>query len=48
MQVGSVGTVTALHTSGDDNVFKLNGNWGQGLHSVQIQFTNDLYGGTPT
>ncbi len=46
-QVGA-GTATALHPSGESSVFVLKGNWGSGVNTVQIQFVNDAYGGTPS
>lgn len=45
-QVGSTMTASALHASGDSNVFVLNGNWAPGSHQVAVQFTNDAWGGT--
>jgi Ca-dependent carbohydrate-binding module xylan-binding len=47
-QVGGVETVSALHSTSDTNLFLLTGSWGPGPHNVQIQFTNDAYGGTAT
>jgi hypothetical protein len=47
-QVGSTMTASALHASGDSNVFVLNGNWATGSHQVAIQFLNEASGGTPT
>jgi ribosomal protein S11 len=47
-QVGGTMTASALHSSGDSNVFVLNGNWATGSHQVAIQFLNDAYGGTAT
>jgi hypothetical protein len=44
-QVGGTETASALHATGDSNVFSLTGNWGQNQHSVQIQFLNDAWGG---
>jgi hypothetical protein len=46
VQVGGTMTASALHSSGDDNVFVLTGSWAIGSHSVAISFLNDLYGGT--
>ena len=46
-QVGGTETVSTLHSSGDSSVFVLTGSWGSGPQTVQIQFTNDLYGGSP-
>jgi hypothetical protein len=45
-QVGGTRTVTTLHSSGDDNVFVLTGDWATGSHNVAISFVNDAYGGT--
>jgi hypothetical protein len=45
-QVGGTETASALYSGNDANVFLLTGAWGQGSHTVQIQFINDLYGGT--
>jgi hypothetical protein len=44
-QVGGTRTVTALHSSSDDNVFVLTGDWATGSN-VTISFINDAYGGT--
>lgn len=43
-QIGS-GTVTALHSSGASQTFNFSGTWGAGAHDVEVDFTNDLYGG---
>jgi hypothetical protein len=45
-QVGGTMKASALHASGDSNVFVLKGNWTTGSHQVAIQFINDAYGGT--
>jgi hypothetical protein len=45
-QVGGTLTATALHASSDSSVFSLTGNWAAGAHKVQVQFINDLYGGS--
>jgi hypothetical protein len=47
-QVGGTMMASALHSTGDSNVFVLKGNWGQGSQDVQIQFLNDAYGGSST
>ena len=47
-QVGGTDTVSAVHGTGAANVFTHTGTWGLGQHTVQIQFINDAYGGTPT
>jgi hypothetical protein len=39
-------TASALHSTGDSNVFVLTGNWGSGAQQVSISFINDSYGGT--
>jgi hypothetical protein len=47
IRVGGVRTASALHASGDSNIFFLTGHWSTGTtHQVQIQFINDAYGGT--
>lgn len=46
-QVGS-GTVTALHSRGQTQSFTFTGQWAVGQHDVEVDFTNDRYGGTPT
>lgn len=45
-QVGGTLTAATLHSSGNSDLFLLTGNWGQGTHSVQIQFLNNAYGGS--
>jgi hypothetical protein len=45
-QIGGTMTASALHASGDSNVFTLTGNWASGSHQVAIQFLNDAYGGS--
>jgi hypothetical protein len=45
-QVGSAMSASALHSSGDDGVFILTGNWATGSHQVAISFLNDAYGGS--
>jgi hypothetical protein len=47
-QVGGILTASALHSSGDSNVFSLTGNWASGQQTLGIQFLNDAWGGTPT
>jgi hypothetical protein len=47
-QVGGTYTASALHASGDSNLFLLTGDWGAGPHDVQVSFLNDAYGGTPS
>jgi Ca-dependent carbohydrate-binding module xylan-binding len=46
VRVGGVNTASALHSSGDSEVFVLGGTWASGAHQVKIQFINDAYGGT--
>jgi hypothetical protein len=46
-QVGGIMTTHALQSSGENDVFTLNGNWGSGSHQVSINFINDDWGGTP-
>lgn len=46
-QIGSTMSASALHGTGDSNVFVLAGHWG--AHApVRIQFLNDAYGGSAT
>jgi|GEM_PF-3038578 len=45
-QVGGTMTANALHSSGDGEVFVLNGNWGSGVQQVALSFINDAYGGS--
>lgn len=45
-QVGGPLTVSALHNTGDSNVFVLTGHWGSGNHDVQLNFLNHATGGT--
>jgi beta-glucanase (GH16 family) len=44
-QIGGTLTALAAH-GGTGQVFTVKGNFGLGLHSVRINFTNDAYGGT--
>jgi hypothetical protein len=46
-QVGGTMTASALHATGDSNVFILTGNWGANA-AVQVHFLNDAYGGSPS
>lgn len=46
-QVGT-GSVTALHSLGQTQSFTYTGSWGAGLHDLEIDFTNDAYGGSRT
>ena len=47
-QVGGVFTETALRSQSQAQKFTLNGDWGDGTHTLSIDFLNDAYGGTPT
>lgn len=44
-QVGATMTASALHSSGDANVYQLTGRWGANAQ-VRIAFINDAWGGT--
>ncbi len=46
-QIGA-GSVAALHSAGQAQSFTHTGSWGPGLHDLEIDFTNDAYGGSPT
>ncbi|WP_428492531.1 carbohydrate-binding domain-containing protein [Rhodopila sp.] len=46
-QVGGIGTVTALHGSGQTAAFTFNGNFSAGSHIVAVDFLNDEYASTP-
>ncbi len=47
VQVGGVQTVAgALHASGQSQLFTINGTFGNGTHTVAIDFLNDAYGGS--
>lgn len=39
-------TVTSLHNTNAVQEVHLSGTWGQGAHTVQVVFTNDIFGGT--
>ena len=43
-QVGGTRTVTASHAAGMAETFTLGGNWGEGAHTVSVDFLNDAYG----
>ena len=45
-QVGGTATVTAIHAAGQTQAFKVRGTFGTLSHVVQVNFTNDAYGGT--
>lgn len=47
-QIGGPTAVTALHSANATQTFSYAGNWGGGTHSVEIDFTNDAYGGSPS
>jgi hypothetical protein len=46
-QIGS-GTVAALHSAGQTQTFTYTGSWGTRLHDLEVDFTNDAYGGSAT
>jgi hypothetical protein len=46
-QVSGPMTVTAAHGSGDVEDLTVTGSFGSGPHKVEVQFTNDAYGGSP-
>ncbi len=48
VQVGGPTAVTASHGAGATQSFTYSGNWGSGVHSVEVDFTNDAYGGSAT
>ena len=41
-------TATASHAAGQVNMQTITGNWGEGPHTIGIQFLNDAYGGSPS
>ena len=45
-QLGGPQTVTASHTTGNSQAFTFEGNFGPGVHTVQVDFINDAWGGT--
>lgn len=44
-QVGGTQTATASHSGGQSQAFTFNGQWGNGPHTVVVNFLNDAYGG---
>jgi hypothetical protein len=47
-QIGGPTAVTARHSSGASEAFTYSGDWGGGLHKVEVDFINDRYAGTST
>ena len=47
VQIGGVQTATALHSSGQDQLFTVLGDFGIVPHTLTVNFLNDAYGGTP-
>ncbi len=47
-QVGGVQTETALRSQSQAQKIMLNGDWGNGTHTLSIDFLNDAYGGSAT
>lgn len=47
-QIGVVQSTTALHSQGQVQDIALVGHFGTDPHTVQVQFLNDTYAGTPT
>ncbi len=45
-QVGGTQTASAAHGAGPGQQFLVSGAWGAGLHTVSVDFLNDLYGGS--
>src|SRR5829696_9544075 len=45
--IGTEFTASALHGSGQADSLTIKGNWGVGQHTVTVELTNDLWGGTP-
>jgi hypothetical protein len=46
-QIGDTLTTTASHSLGQVQDIAVDGSFGDGPHTVEIQFLNDAYGGTP-
>jgi hypothetical protein len=46
VQVGGTLTLGALHAQGQDQVVDVQGNWGDGAHTLGVDFLNDDYGGS--
>ena len=47
-QIGGVQTASAYHSTGQNDVITVLGNWAVGEHAVVVAFVNDAYGGAPT
>lgn len=47
-QVGSTFTAHSLHNSGVTDTLTVKGDWGGGVHTAEVRFLNDAWGGTPT
>jgi hypothetical protein len=47
-QIGGPTEVTARHSSGATQSFSFQADWTSGKHQVEVDFINDLYGGTTT
>jgi len=47
-EIGGPISVTTLHSSGTFQNFTFNGDFGTGPHTVEVDFLNDAYGGTPS
>jgi hypothetical protein len=47
-QIGGPTEVTARHSSGATQSFSFQADWASGKHQVEVDFINDLYGGTTT
>lgn len=47
-QIAGPTAVTALHQLGQWQDFAYQGTWGSGLHKVEVDFTNDAFGGKPS
>jgi hypothetical protein len=45
--IGTEFTASALHGSGQADSLTIKGDWGVGQHTVTVELTNDLWGGTP-
>ena len=45
-QIGGVQTALASHAAGQDQTFNVAGSFGDGRHTVAVDFLNDAYGGT--
>ena len=46
-QIGGVQTATTLHSSGQEQLFNVLGDFGTGPLSLTVNFLNDAYGGAP-